>query len=627
MQFDPAGTQTTDDDTQRTQSPLFASDVQIVCAADSEAPKIASDKNRPEASTHSLCNEKPPTSHELPSGTKTPLQEKGKATKGGLLAEAKIELQYCPKELTRVALKTSVLVASLLTLPDAIAIIPQNPNLVSWSLAVLSLWLTALILWFVGFLGMMHLLRFSNGPFICDEGGVRGGRLDKLIPWERIQAVSVETAPIFSKIFGLDPPAKKLSIFFGKSVNGRLEHKDVASFFYSKEDFDRLTSFIAEKIIDAPSPAGSLFTAAREGKLERMRGIFALMKISRILLSIVIAISLSAFLGRKALTHYTYNQANIYFSRTQYEYARNEYANALSMDAAFPAGWHNLATCEYILGQHKDAIKHWKRALLLKPDLVEPKISLAQIAIEKRQFDKAETFLEPASRHAPNNKAVMTKLAELLIAEGNDHRATKMARQIITLHGKDPYSICLLAKSKLRSGKAEAAMKELRNIAEKNRDSFWKELQGECLLESGQADKALPILQRAYDESPNNIDCMLSLANGQRATGDFASSLALIEKVEKLQPNNPWVFLLRSKIEIDRHNLQGARVALAHAVDKTKQQDLNALKLAGILAETLGETDLKKDLLHRSLQLSNHLEEKRSSNADFLIRELLFETE
>lgn len=629
MQFDPAGTQPDDDKQQRSHPHVFACNHQII-DVDANTSEIASDNKPLEANDRVLIEEgfsapSVASSPDLESHHPEPKAET--QTQAARKAEAKIELHYCPKELTKVALKTSVLVASVLSLPDAIAIIPQNQNLLSWSLAVLSLWLTALILWFVGFLGMMHLLRFSNGPLVCDENGVRGGRLDKVIPWDRIHAVSVETAPIFSKIFGLEPPAKKLSVFFGKSGNARLEHKDIASFFYTREDFEKLTSFLAERIIDAAPAPSSLFTIVRDGKLERMRGIFSLIKISRVLLSIVIAVSLVAFLGRKALTHYTYNQANIYFARAQYEYAKNEYANALSMDAAFPAGWHNLATCEYILGQHKDAIKHWKRALLLKPDMVEPKISLAQIAIEKRQFDKAETFLEPAGRHAPNNKAVMTKLAELLIAEGNEHRATKTARQIITAHEKDPYSICLLAKSKLRSGKAAAALKELQNIAEKDRGAFWQELQGECLLELGHADEALPILRKAYDQAPNNIDCMLSLANCSRAVGDYAASLQLIERVEKLQPNNPWVFLLRSKIEIDRHNLQAARAALLQAVDKSKQQDLNALELAGKLAKLLGEENLRKDLLHRSLQLSSHLDEKRSSNADFLIRELLFETE
>lgn len=541
-----------------------------------------------------------------------------------------LELHYCPKELTKVALKTSVLVASLLALPDAIAIIPQNPNLLSWSLAVLSLWLTALILWFVGFLGMMHLLRFSNGPLVCNEQGIRGGRLDKLIPWDRIQAISVETAPVFSKIFGLHPTAKKLSIFYGKSIQSRLEHKDIASFFYEAEQFDALSILLGSKLVEQDSVSlapkiGALLTVARGGKLDRMRSIFSLMRISRILLSIVITVSLVTFLGRKALTHYVYNQANIYFCQGRFEDAKNEYKNALSMDAAFPAGWHNLATCQYILGDTKDAVRHWKRALLLKPDMVEAKISLAQIAIEKRQFDKAETLLEPASRHAPNNKALMTKLAELLIAEGNEHRAIKMARQIITLHGKDPYVACLLAKSKLKSGKPEIAGKELQSINTKNRTAFWNLLYGQCLLDLGQSSEALPYLEKAQNgATATESDPLLALATCYGKMGNYTKAKSLLKTAQQLSPQSPWSYLITAQIHLDRKEKRTARALLLQAIDSSKQQDLKSLELAAHLAQGIGDDDLKKDLLNRSLKLSNHLEEKRTSNADFLIRELLF---
>ncbi|MBX9573029.1 MAG: tetratricopeptide repeat protein [Candidatus Obscuribacterales bacterium] len=590
--------------------------------------KVVSEDRSPDLAVRS--SESRPTTVEIDAGAMPTLPGSKSSAKDYL------ELHYCPKELTKVALKTSVLVASLLVLPDAIAIIPQNQSVISWALAVLSLWLTALILWFVGFLGMMHLLRFSNGPLICDAKGIRGGRLDKLIPWDRVHAISVECAPVFSKIFGIDPPAKKLSIFHGKSVESRLEHKDIASFFYRREEFDTLTEFLASKLSNCNAadtthantgsqPAfGTQLLIVRDGKLDRMHGIFSLIKISRVLLSIVIAISLLAFLGRKALTHYTYNQANIYFSRAQYAYAETEYRNALSMDAAFPAGWHNLATCEYILGKQKDAVKHWKRALMLKPDMVEPKISLAQVAIEKRQFDKAETLLEPATRHAPNNKALMTKLAELQIAEGNEHRAIKTARQIITLHGKDSYSICLLAKSKIKSAKFDAASRDLQNIAERDRDWLWNQLYGECLLQAGKPRQAIQYLERSYKAAPKNIDSILVLASCKRALGDPEGSISLLAEAESINKTNPWVYLRRTQVEIDLKNFKAAQVALMNAIDKSKQQDLNSLELAGSLAESLGQYNLKKDLLNRSLKLSSHLDEKRTTNADFLIRELLF---
>ena len=96
------------------------------------------------------------------------------------------EFKIDPQAITMFALKSAVVVATVLAIPDAVALIPSVSTITSWILKLVACWTTALIAWFLFALGLMQVVRFVAGGIYVGENGIRMWRFGKLIPYEAI---------------------------------------------------------------------------------------------------------------------------------------------------------------------------------------------------------------------------------------------------------------------------------------------------------------------------------------------------------------------------------------------------------------------------------------------------------
>lgn len=107
-------------------------------------------------------------------------------------------LQPNAEAMMSLALGSATTISTLMCIPDAIGIIPVVPDPATWAVRMLGLWLSACILWFLGFLTMLHFARFAGGGILINENGVKLSRFGKLIFWKNIKAITVEEQPMFS---------------------------------------------------------------------------------------------------------------------------------------------------------------------------------------------------------------------------------------------------------------------------------------------------------------------------------------------------------------------------------------------------------------------------------------------
>lgn len=523
------------------------------------------------------------------------LPGKGASDKAeGAVPEAKggeglepILVAFHAQSLARIAQGTAVVIATLLALPDAIAILPSSPDMLTWLLRLVRIWLVALILWFVGFLAILHAVRLATRGIEVNDGGVRLWRLGRLIDWERIEAVGLEPQKFFSRIFFLRPEALRLSLYVRKGKHLSPQH--VPSFFYRPDEFRRLFEAITLKRFGL-KPDSEAVVVFQPGALDSLRRLSGQMRWQRIVLSVIIACGLVMFLGRKASVNYLYSSGNQLFKRGDYKEARNYYSEVTRLDPAFAAAWHNLAGAEFRLGNFDRARQCWERALVMKPDLVESKVSLAYLYMQEREYDKARKQLEHALRLAPRNTAALVNMADLDMRLGHTRSALKIARMVVTEEPDNHLANCLIAQGKLRMGSAKEALKVV--AGENNRprfnETFCRLVTGDIFMALGRVNDAARLYASVMVDAPYSVDAVTALGKARLAQGRLQEADDLLFKASAMAPHNPWPDLIRADMQLQLNDRKFALKLLERAVSQ-KNQDTATLTAAAAIYLKLGD--------------------------------------
>lgn len=502
-------------------------------------------------------------------------------------SQTNVLLRYSPTALARLAQGTSLTISILLAIPDAVALIPNSPSLLSWLLRLIGVWLSAMILWFVAFLGLLHAVRWLGKGISIEPTGIRLWRFGRFIPWQSIAAVAVEPQPTFSRLFCLKPVAERMTLFITGKKPGTYFPQYIPSFLFSEEDFAQLFGTIASvRFGVAPDCRNVVLTS-----LEQHPGVDTLHKFlawQRVALSLVIALGLTLFLGRKAVVHYLYSAGNGEFNRHNYAAARKDFQQVTSMDPAFAVAWHNLAGAEFQLGDWYNAREHWHKALFLKPDLVDAKVSLSYIYLQHRQFDQAQELLDSALRFAPHNEGALTNLADLQMRLGHTREAMKTCREILLCDPNNKLANCLLAQGRIRLGKYKEALQLLDRVDKSSGDgdSFCLLVKAQAYLACGQGEKAQPLLQQVLQLLPNNIEALMGLARVYMDKGQAAKALPLATRAEAIGGYSPWPWLVEAEVDRRLQRTDHAMRALESAL-RQKNQDALSLAQAATLAYQL----------------------------------------
>lgn len=341
----------------------------------------------------------------------------------------KYQLRQNDRACFDVARGSSLVVATLMTLPDAIALIPSVPDFIHWLVRVVGLWLSASILWTLGLFFVLKMAFAVSGPIMIETAGLRLSRFSKLIHWNWIGALAVDSHDAIRRAFMMSAPVMRLMIYLpkyeekGKWVKGRAHI--VPSLWFSKEQFEALIAFAGKKCFGATVnglPVLLGFSPLRE----ETREVNKQKKVFRYLYSALVAIGIVTVLGRNAIVNYSYNAGNRAVRAEKFDEAISCYRTALQFKPAFAIAWHQLATLYWLKGQEKEAEDAWQHALFMRPDLVEAKVGLAYLYIKRDRCEEAKTFLEKALRLSPTYVPGYIALAEVYL-KTNDLASAKQS--------------------------------------------------------------------------------------------------------------------------------------------------------------------------------------------------------
>ena len=329
----------------------------------------------------------------------------------------------------KLSLGSATTIATLMCIPDAVGIIPLVPDPLAWCIRITGLWLSAFILWSFGFIATLYFARFAGGGILINARGIKFWRFGKTVEWRNIKALTLDTQPLFSIAFGLAGTARRLLVFEEKTDKTNSKKKlvphPVPSFQFSQEEFTSLFAYICDNAMHfVPHSTEAYIFEQEQSQFLRSSGERA--AILRKVLSVIIAVGLVLFLGRKASLNYYFNQGTVCFRHENYPAATKNFKTATKIDQTFAAAWDQLARSEFRTGDVGQAEKHWQRALQMKPDLVEAKLGISNILISRNEFKKAELLLEQCAQLAPHNCAVYLNQAVLYQKLGEIETARKL---------------------------------------------------------------------------------------------------------------------------------------------------------------------------------------------------------
>lgn len=456
------------------------------------------------------------------------------------------------------ALKTAIVIATLLTLCDAIALIPTYNGIADFAINIISLWTKALVLWYIGFLLIMFFASFVVGEISLSAKGIRLGGFSKLVTWDLVEAISLEPQKLFGKLFSLENAPIKLTLFIARSnAKKRWRSKELPSFFFAANEYKSFIEKLASKVTNLKINS-QYYLVSKNPDLANLKRNYCFYHKQRFFITVFIALSLICFLGRRTYVYYVYNQANTNMKRAAYQSAMDNYSKATTIDPYFAYAWHNLATAEFKLGYIPNAIEHWQKALALKPDFVEPKVSLAYCYLQNYDYVRARQQLDKALKLAPNDPYVLINSAQVSMRSGNIQQAMRTARLLLALDNKNTGAVAVIAQARIRLGRPEDALKLLNKASKNNRmittDIYCQLVKAEALAVLNKLDQAELITRKLSYSQPNNADIFFDLADIFMKQGKVKQAKEILVKAEQLQPKNPRTLLLKTKLDLAKEN-------------------------------------------------------------------------
>jgi len=257
----------------------------------------------------------------------------------------------------------------------------------------------------------------------------------------------------------------------------------------------------------------------------------------------------------------------------RYDEAVVQYERALAVDGANVAIRRNLALAFYKTGRVAEAAGETEKVLAAQPGNEAATLLLADCRFRLGQNARVIELLEPLAGRTTQDRAVSYLLGMALLAAGRAAEAQRAIDRVLRDDTAEAH--VFLAMMFMKDGDCEKALPEIRRALEQNPQvPLVNSLNGQCLMdekrndfpgaiaafraelavdpnhfesnlflgdllrEGGQAEEALPFLERAARLRPEDVAAKFSLGALYVALGRTQEGLPLLEQVAKVAPEH-----------------------------------------------------------------------------------------
>ncbi len=287
--------------------------------------------------------------------------------------------------------------------------------------------------------------------------------------------------------------------------------------------------------------------------------------------------------GRKAL------------DERNYELAVQQLTKAVEADPQDYAAHFNLGFAYSLLNKDTEAIEEYRKVLTIKPGLYEAELNLGIALLEQKQAKEAIFQLLGAVAQKPEEFRPNFYLAEAYLAAGEVAKAEESYKKSEELNPKSAGVQLGLGRARARQNRlAEGAanfrkaaeldanyrdaLLELASLYEKSGETsdaieLYKQFPenvaaqerlGGLLIEAGKPAEAVGPLEFVVGKSPSSAN-RVALATAYRRTGALEKAVPLLQKAAADEPQNTDLVMMYGRVLRDLKNYQGAAVQFARA--------------------------------------------------------------
>jgi putative PEP-CTERM system TPR-repeat lipoprotein len=259
------------------------------------------------------------------------------------------------------------------------------------------------------------------------------------------------------------------------------------------------------------------------------------------------------------------------------------------------------------------------------------------VAYQRGRFDEAAALLQGAVNARPDSAPLLTLLGAIHLALGNLGQAEQQLLRVLVQVPEDPAAIKLLAETRLRQQRPEAALESLRPLADLGADDVQIGLlSGIASLLTGNAEQGVLYLEQAAALNPSSQMIKLELARAYLAANREADAVELLSAAfgsgtggANLSTNLMLLFA-----HVRSGDVEAGR-ALAASLAAQFPDEAPALTAAAAFHQLIGERQTAREFLEtavradgafvpaRMLLASALIDEGRAAEAERHLREVL----
>jgi len=222
--------------------------------------------------------------------------------------------------------------------------------------------------------------------------------------------------------------------------------------------------------------------------------------------------------------------------------------HAAAASAAIPPGRLDAATTS----ARQRAIDDYRASELANADRPETWLDLGLLETKLGHADKAEEAFARAIRVAPWFVPGYVNLADLYRAIGRDGEGETLLRRAVAIAPDSADAHHALGLWLVRQKRSDDALAEFARAAELRPDVRFAYVFGVALHSAGKTDRAIEVLQAAYDRHPGDHQLLVALVTIERDAGKLDDAKKHADALVALMPDDDGAKRLRSELDASR---------------------------------------------------------------------------
>ena len=275
--------------------------------------------------------------------------------------------------------------------------------------------------------------------------------------------------------------------------------------------------------------------------------------------------------------------------------ALTTYGKLAAQQPASPLPLLRLAEINFANKNKDDGIKNLKKALEIKPDILEAQRALVQIALENKNLNNALEIAKTVQKQRPKESVGYTLEGEIYAFSKSWPEAITAFRNGLKLVAEPQLAINLHSALIASGNSSEADKAATTWLREHPKDSAFRMYMGDLAVAQKNYASAASHYQSALSLQPNNP---LILNNMAWVSGQLKSPKAMeyAEKANQLAPNQPAFMDTLAMLLAEKGETAKAVELLRKALAASPQAATTQLNLAKVLVAAGKKDDARKEL-------------------------------